>query len=66
MSDSFTAQDERALRGELRKGRVPPCPRCGGKLEVSPIPAPESVAYVRDRVLVRCPSCGARAVVDRE
>ncbi len=66
MSGDFTAREERDLRKRLESGEEIPCPRCGGLLHAAPVIPPPEVSYVRNRVLLLCPSCGRRAAVDRK
>lgn len=65
MNEPFDAREEREIRENLRESDSPPCPRCGGRLHLTRVPIPGAVAYVRRRVLVRCPACRTRAAVDR-
>lgn len=61
----FTAPQRALLRETLRKGAVPRCPVCAAVLTVSRVEPPGDVAYVRDRVWVRCPACRRAATLDR-
>lgn len=65
MRENYTAGEEKRLRDAVARGEIPRCPRCGGLLEQAPIPPRRDVAYVRDRVVLQCVSCGRKAVVDR-
>jgi len=65
MRETFTAEEEESLRDAVVRGESPRCPRCGGLLDRTPIPPRPDVAYVRDRVLLQCVSCGLKTVVDR-
>ena len=65
MAISYTLKEERALRKALSAGSPLHCPRCGEPVTETPVLPSPQVAYVRDRVLLQCSSCGARAAVDR-
>ncbi len=65
MRSHFTADEESALRDQLSRDEDVLCPRCGGTVEVSPVPRSQDVAYVRNRVVVICPPCNLRVAVDR-
>ena len=63
---STTRQEEESLRKQLKKGTHPECPRCGCRLQVTPVRPRTDVAYVRDRVLLACNPCGLNVALDRE
>jgi hypothetical protein len=65
MQGSFSAEEERELRGQLAQGDQPSCPRCDGALDLMPARPRSDVAYVRNRVLIQCPRCKVKGVVDR-
>ncbi|MGW8265451.1 MAG: hypothetical protein ACWGSQ_03735 [Longimicrobiales bacterium] len=65
MADNFTVAEERSLRRAILREGDPPCPRCGGRLDLTRVPPRPEVAYVRDRVLIQCSSCKLKGVVDR-
>ena len=66
MKEPYSMEEEELLRGQLKEGEDPVCPRCGGPTRVtSVVPSPE-VAYVRRRVRVSCPACRREAVLDRK
>jgi hypothetical protein len=66
MTMSIDPLVEKALRRQVKTGRIPECPKCGALLRVIPIPPRSDVSYVRDRVLLMCDSCGLKVVLDRE
>lgn len=56
--DGFTARQKRRLMDQVAKGGTSPrCPRCQGPCAVIRTGPRSDVAYVRDRVLVRCSRC---------
>ena len=61
----LSPEEEKALR-EAVKAEAASCPRCGESLSITPIPPRSDVSYVRNRVLLECPRCCLRAVVDRD
>lgn len=65
MRPGFDATDRRTIEAALRDGSTPRCPVCGEPLAGSIVEPPESVAYVRRRVLLVCPRCGRSAAFDR-
>jgi hypothetical protein len=65
VKDNFTIEEEQRLREALIRGETPVCPRCRGALELTPILPTPDVAYVRNRVLMQCGTCGLKGVVDR-
>ena len=64
--DGYTPKEERALKEGLREASAPNCPRCGAPTEITNLPSPREVSYVRTRVYVYCPSCRLRLVVDKK
>ena len=64
-SDTFTVEEERALRRQMVQGRPPQCPRCGGTLDLTLVHPRADVAYVRERVLIQCRACRLKVVLDR-
>ena len=63
--DPPNQEETRKLREAWGKGEVPECPRCGSGLRVLPVPPRPDVAYVRDRLVFSCSTCGFRAATDR-
>ena len=60
---SYTAKErDLLLRGAASVPSPPSCPRCGASCSVIRAGPRDDVAYVRDRVTVRCPACRASAV----
>ena len=56
--DPFTARQKRHLVDQVADGVPSPrCPRCQGPCAVIRAGPRSDVAYVRDRVLVRCARC---------
>ncbi|MDE2784339.1 MAG: hypothetical protein OXK77_15400 [Gemmatimonadota bacterium] len=56
--DAFTARQKRHLLDQVADGIASPrCPRCRGPCAVIHTGPRGDVAYVRDRVLVRCSRC---------
>ena len=64
MTENLTASEEAALRGKLRTGGMPDCPRCGIRLQATPVPPRSDISYVRHRVLLACDSCGLKVSLD--
>ena len=57
--EPYTPDERRTLLDAVADGATnPPCPRCGGACAVILARPREDVAYVRDRVVVRCSRCG--------
>jgi hypothetical protein len=65
MRPGFDASDRQRIEAALRAGSAPLCPVCGERLTGSAVDPPESVAYVRRRLLLVCPGCGRSAAFDR-
>jgi hypothetical protein len=65
MADSFSAEQRRLVAQALREGSRLECPICREALDRSPVPPRGDVAYVRDRILLTCPSCRRSLVLDR-
>jgi len=59
-------QEEESLRGQLKEGTPPECPRCGAPLQVTPVRPRADVAYVRERALLACKPCGFMVALDRK
>lgn len=56
--DGFSARHKRQLMDQVADGKGSPrCPRCQGPCAVIHTGPRSDVAYVRDRVLVRCSRC---------
>ncbi len=54
----YSARHKRDLIDQVGEGRASPrCPRCQGPCAVIRTRPRRDVAYVRDRVLVRCSRC---------
>ncbi len=64
MTRPFPHQQTRALARALHAGEPLTCPECAVPLDRRPVPPRPDVSYVRDRVVVVCPSCHAAAVLD--
>ncbi len=61
----YTAQEKQALWRQVAQGRdALSCPRCGATCAVVRGEPRRDVSYVRDRVVVRCASCGGSASVE--
>jgi hypothetical protein len=60
----FSAEERRALEEALAAQERLLCPACGAQLTQQRVAPTTSVAYVRRRVLVICPSCRRSAGVD--
>ena len=65
MTENASLQEEEALRGQLKAGISPECPKCRTALGITPVPPRSDVSYVRDRVLLQCGSCGLKVSLDR-
>ncbi len=66
-TDAYTARERRELlRDVAGGGSGPVCPRCGTPCAVIHTRPRADVAYVRDRVIVRCPGCRRSVVADAE
>jgi hypothetical protein len=61
----FGRQDAAAIRAAWAAGVLPECPGCRVALDPTPVPPRRDVAYVRDRVVLVCRSCGRSAAVER-
>ena len=59
-------KEEEKLREALESGDNPECPRCGSRLASCPVPPRADVAYVRNRILLQCGSCGFKIAIDRK
>lgn len=66
MVDNFTPAEIRALGNSLKKGAGLHCPRCGQRLEVTPVVPSPNVSYVRNRLLLHCLHCRLKGAVDRK
>ena len=56
--DGFSTRQKRHLMDQVAEGMASPrCPRCEGPCAVIRTGPRSDVAYVRDRVLVRCSRC---------
>ena len=61
----FTAEEKRELWARISRGGVAPsCPRCAATCSVIRAEPRRDVSYVRDRVVVRCASCGCAAALE--
>lgn len=58
-TDAYTPRERRELLARVAGGTCGPvsCPRCGTSCAVIRTGPRADVAYVRDRVVVRCPGC---------
>ena len=65
MYEPFEAKETERIRAALSGGSQVACPRCGGRLDRTDLPARNDVSYVRDRVWLICTPCGAGLVMDR-
>ena len=61
----FTHPQIQELGRIVRSGRSPSCPECAAPLDERAVPPRGDVSYVRDRILLVCPSCHRTAVIDR-
>jgi cyclophilin family peptidyl-prolyl cis-trans isomerase len=61
----FSPEEERRLAHAIAENDSPICPRCETALDEWPISPRRDVSYVRDRLWLVCPACGATAVLDR-
>jgi hypothetical protein len=64
-TSNYRREEEERLVEELRSGRTPVCPRCGGALSDRAVQPTEGVPYVRDRVWLTCGVCRRSVVLDR-
>lgn len=63
--DPYRDREKRELLRALSAGTEnPACPRCGGACAVIRTGPLSDVAYVRDRVLIRCSGCLRNLAVD--
>ena len=62
---TFTARERDGILDEYRQGRPLTCPACDVPLDQRTVPPSSLVSYVRDRLVVLCPKCGAHAALDR-
>lgn len=67
-TDSYTPRERRELLRRVATGVSDPvaCPRCGASCAVIRTGPRTDVAYVRDRVVVRCPACRRSVAADVE
>lgn len=65
MTPSFSRDDQQQILAAIDRHDALRCPRCDTALIRVEVPPREDVAYVRDRVWLRCESCGRHAVLDR-
>ncbi len=64
---SYTTSERRALLDLVSGGAIdPPCPRCGSACTVIRTRPRADVAYVRDRVVVRCTRCLCSCAADAD
>ena len=61
-----TPEEEAVLRSKIAGGGLLTCPRCHAPLTTIPVPPRSDVAYVRNRVVLSCESCGFRVALDRK
>jgi len=61
----FGREDAAGIREAWAAGIVPECPQCQVALDPTSVPPRRDVAYVRDRVVLVCRSCGRSAAVER-
>jgi hypothetical protein len=62
---SFGREEAAGIRQAWAAGMAPECPRCRVVLDPTPVPPRSDVAYVRDRFILVCRSCGRSAAVER-
>ena len=63
--ERFEFEEIERIRAAVHGGSDPVCPRCGGRLDRTDVPAREDVSYVRHRFWLICAPCGAMLVMDR-
>lgn len=62
---SFSPDENQRILAAVDDGGPLQCPRCDTSLIRVDVAPREDVAYVRNRVWLRCESCGRHAVLDR-
>ena len=56
--DKYTARQKQGLLAQVARGaNSPRCPRCRAACSVIRVEPRSDVAYVRDRIVVRCSGC---------
>lgn len=63
--EGYTTEQERTLAGAFHGGGALTCPACEVPMDRRAVPPRPDVSYVRDRVLLLCPSCHRTHVIDR-
>ena len=65
MPHAFTHPEIQSLIRAFAGGGAMSCPRCQGPLDRREVAPRPDVSYVRHRVWISCPRCGAAKVLDR-
>ncbi len=66
MTPIFSSDEQQQILASIDRHTVLRCPRCDTALIRVEVAPREDVAYVRDRVWLRCETCGRHAVLDRD
>ena len=61
----FSAKERRRIEDAHRSREPLLCPTCQVRLDERSVPPSRVVSYVRRRLVVVCPSCGAHLVLDQ-
>lgn len=61
---AFTSAEVVGLEAAQGAGRPLLCPRCATPLDARPVHPPETVSYVRSRLVVVCPGCRGHGALD--
>ena len=64
MMHVYAAEHRRVLTAALRSGAPLECPVCGAAVQIMRLPPAPDIAYVRNRVRVRCTGCRRTATLD--
>lgn len=65
VTQRFSRDEQQQILAAMDRNDALRCPRCDTALTRVEVAPREDVAYVRDRVWLRCESCGRHAVLDR-
>ena len=66
MTPIFSGDEQQQILTAIDRHDALRCPRCDTVLIRVKVGPREDVAYVRDRVWLRCETCGRHAVLDRD